>query len=798
VANRGRLELESLIGFFVNTLVLRLDLSDQPTFLQALARLKQVALDAYAHQEVPFEKVVEALEPQRDMSRSPLFQILFVHQSSALPLTALADLSLRLHNIESTTATFDITLMVAESEQGLLSIIEYNTDLFERETIERLLEHWQLLLESIVANPEQPVQYLQLLTPAEQHQLNQWNPSFLPYPSHPCFPTLFAEQVQRAPHAIAIFSEGQTLSYLELHQQSNQLAHYLQRHGIGLEFHVGVCMERTPQLIVTILGILKAGAAYVPVDPNLPEERFFFLLKDAQVPLLLTQQSLRERIPAFPGPCIYLDDEHPIIAQESMDNLDIDLDLANLAYIVYTSGSTGTPKGVLLTHRGLYNLVEVQKHFLGIQASDKVLQFSSISFDSLIWEIVMALGTGASLCIGGTYDVLPGQELLHLLRRQAITIMTVPPSALAVLPAQDLPDLHTILSVGEACPVALANTWSQGRRFIDGYGPTEMTVCATLGDFSVGQEKLTIGKPISHTQVYLLDRFYQPVPVGAVGEIFLSGDGLARGYLHQPDVTAERFIPHPFSHQPGARLYQTGDMGRYRPDGTLEFLGRIDQQVKLRGFRIELAEIETALLQHPAIHQSIVLMHEHADRGKYLVAYLVAKDKELSQETIRHYLQRRLPVYMIPASFVFLDTLPLNQSGKIDRQSLQHLHATQTQEQSAVAAPRNEVEELLVDLWSEVLGLPQIGIHDNFFSSGGHSLLASQLIARIRATMRIDVPLMHLFTSPTISEFAAVLPQYETTSGQIAAIARTRKRLKGLTPEEMQALLDEKKRGNRG
>nr|MDJ0901724.1 amino acid adenylation domain-containing protein [Xenococcus sp. MO_188.B8] len=631
-ANRNRSEIEDLIGFFANTLVLRTNFADNPSFTELLAQVRQTTLKAYEHQDVPFEQVVEALQPERSLSHSPLFQVGFVLQNAPMGELELPGVTLSELHPESTMAKFDLTLSMSETDRGLVGEWEYNTDLFDGSTIERMAAHFQNLLSAIVDNPQLSVAELPLLSEAERHQLlTEWNDTATEYPIDKCIHQLFEEQVEKTPDAVAVVFENQQLTYQQLNQRANQLAHHLQSLGVEPEVLVGICVERSLEMVVGLLGILKAGGAYVPLDPNYPPERLSYMLADSGVEVLLTQGSLLESLPSHTARVVCLDSDWQEIEQHTQDNLDLGASSNNLAYVIYTSGSTGKPKGVLVEHQGLCNLAQAQRNLFDVEPTSRVLQFASFSFDASVSEIFMAVTSGATLILGTASELMPGDDLKQILHQSEVTHVTLPPSALAVLPTDEMPALGQIIVAGEACPTELVNQWSVGRRFFNAYGPTESTVCATVAQISDVREKITIGRPISNTQIYILDSQLQPVPIGVPGELYIGGDGLARGYLNRPELTGEKFIPNPFSHSQSERLYKTGDLARYGRDGNIEFLGRIDNQVKVRGFRIELGEIEAVLNIHPQIQQAVVVAREDIPGDKRLAAYVVSEPKNQSE-----------------------------------------------------------------------------------------------------------------------------------------------------------------------
>ncbi|MGB3203984.1 MAG: amino acid adenylation domain-containing protein [Crinalium sp.] len=813
IANRNRSEIEGLIGFFVNSLVLRTNLGGNPTFLELLERVKQVALGAYAHQDLPFEKLVEELHPERNLSRNPLFQVSFSLQNTPIETLELPEISLSLVEFDIGTAKLDLEFHLWEDVENIRGEVVYSTDLFDRATITRMLGHFQTLLAGIVTNPKQPICELPILTKLEQHQVlvefNQ-NQSYFTPPSPPllrggvrkintqfpplsrggvrggntqCFHHLFEQQVEKTPDAIALVFENQQLTYRELNNQANQVAHYLQKLGVVPEVIVGICLERSLEMIIGLLGILKAGGAYLPLDPNYPQKRLKFMIEDANISILLTNSSIIPPLPVNGEGAggwgflqqniniIYINQKLNVITKYSQNNPNSNIKYENLAYIIYTSGSTGKPKGVLIQHQGLCNLAEAQIAIFNLQPSNRILQFASLSFDASIFEIVMALRNGATLYLAKQETLLPGKELIKLLRDvsdglclRAITHATLPPAVLSVLPQTELPTLQTIICAGEACSQDMIKRWATGRRFFNAYGVTEATVWSTVTEIK-DTNTLSIGKSIVNTETYILDNYLQPVPIGISGELYLGGEGIARGYLNRPDLTAEKFIPHPFSNKQGARLYKTGDLARYLPDGNIEFLGRIDHQVKIRGFRIELGEIETLLRQHPKVKEVVAIATEDI-ANKHIVAYILPNTFNSDEKTLwgsisnelRQFLKDKLPEYMIPSAFVMLDKLPLTANGKLDRRQLptpQNFNHN-LNDQNFVY-PRTATEVTLAKIWTEILNVERVSIHDNFFDLGGNSLLAIRLLNQIQAQFQRELPLSTLFLNPTISEIAANL-----------------------------------------
>jgi len=665
IANRNRAELEPLIGFFVNSLVLRTDLAGNPTFRELLGRVRETTIEAYDRQDLPFEKLVEELHPERDLSRNPLFGVVFALQNAPMQPLELPGIKLNPWQFEVTTTRFDLELHLWEKGYGLSGLwspetegisgfLAYNTDLFDKSTISQFIAHFQTLINGIVANPDSAIANLPLLSATETYQLlTQWNQTSCTYPDK-LFHQLFEEQVEKSPNKVALVFDNQTLTYQQLNHRANKLAHYLQSLGIAPESLVGICIEKSLEMVVGILGIFKAGGAYVPIDPNYPQSRREFMLADTQVEIVLTQQSLTSLFADIKLICLDTD-EH--INTYSAENPTSSANLDNLAYVIYTSGSTGKPKGVLIEHRGLCNVVAGQIKAFELRSHNRILQFSSLCFDASIFEILLAFGVGASLYIPPKKAQLPGNDLVEFLQTNAINTTIISPSVLAVLPASELPLLQTVIVGGEACTTEVVQQWANNRRLFNAYGLTETTIWATMGKLMVSDDKPAIGRPVANTQIYLLSDPLLPVPIGVVGEVYIAGDGVARGYLHHPELTAQRFIHNPFTTN---RLYKTGDLARYRHDGNLEIVGRIDEQVKIRGFRIELGEIETVLKQHPMVKNAIALANK--DR---LIAYIVPQqtlEQQLQLEQVKEWENLYNRTYSQPATEVTFNIIGWNSS----------------------------------------------------------------------------------------------------------------------------------------
>jgi aspartate racemase len=767
IANRDHQETEGLIGFFVNTLVLRTDLSGNPAFRDLMIRVREMALGAYAYQNLPFEKLVKELNVPRNLSFNPLFQVMLVFQNGTREPVPFSGLMLTPLEAETGTAKFDLTLDLIEGLEGLACTIEYATDLFDDPTIERMFSHFQTLLQGIVTNPDARLSELPLLTAFENHQiLIEWNATQTDFPRDKCIHELFEEQVLRTPAAIALIFEDQRLTYEELNRKANQLANYLRKLGVGPEILVGICMERSLAMVVGLLGILKAGGAYMPLDPAYPKERLSFMLEDAGISVLLTQHRLIPAIPECTLRILCLDEDCEAVTRENDRNVSTASTSDTLAYVMYTSGSTGTPKGVEVLHRCVVRLV-VRTGYARLNAKEIFLQLAPISFDASTFELWAALLNGAT-CIVYTPAALSTVKLAEHIRRHSVSTLWLTSSLFNTVIDEDpqaLRGISQLLIGGEqlsAPHVRRAQEELSGVQIINGYGPTENTTFTCCYSIPQGLAKDTttipIGRPIANTDVYILDQYLQLVPVGVPGELYTGGDGLARGYLKRPDLTEEKFISHPFSSDPDARLYKTGDLVRYCSDGNIEFLGRIDHQVKIRGFRIELGEIESALGGHETAREVVVMAREDVPGDKRLVAYIIPEvGQKPSITMLRQYLKEKLPEYMVPNAFVMLEKFPLTPSGKVDRRALPAPEQMRPELEKTYVAPQTPVEQSLAVFWSEVLGVERVGVNDNFFELGGTSLLAVRLFVRIRKWAGIDLPLATLFSSPTVRELAELL-----------------------------------------
>ncbi|MGZ9270912.1 MAG: amino acid adenylation domain-containing protein, partial [Candidatus Binatia bacterium] len=786
IAGRNRAEIEGLIGFFVNTLVLRTDASGNPMFRELLRQVRETTLEAYSHQDVPFEKLVEDLQPHRNLNQNPLFQVTFQLDDSSSQLLTLPAIDVEDIELDVGISQFDLSLSMIDNEEKIKGWLEYNTDIFNAGTIERMLGHFQTLLEGIVSNPEQRIDELPLLTAAEESQLLvEWNETAAEYATDKCIHELFETQVENTPDAIALVFEDRQLTYRELNNCANQLAHYLQKLGVGASVPVGICLERSIEMVVGLLGILKAGGAYVPLDPAYPKERLAFMLDDSRASVLLTQEQMPKetnlgiedvirQMPAKRAAIkiVYVDSDRIAIGRESQENFKIAAAADDLAYVIYTSGSTGRPKGVMVSHRALVaHTLSATKHF-EIGSNDKVLQFASLSFDVAAEEMFPAWLCGASVVL--LSERTPAiAEFVNYLTKDGITVANLPAAywhqwvdELDRL-ANPLPSPLRLLIVGnEKVSLDHLKRWhghvGSKVRWLNAYGPTEAIITATLYEAPQPEDayadltSVPIGRPLTNRQIYVLDRSLQPVPIGVTGELYIGGPALALGYLNNPELTAEKFIESPFFADATTRLYRTGDLARYLPDGNLEFLGRIDAQVKIRGYRIELGEVETVIAQHTGVRAAVVVAREDSPGDKRLVAYAVASPGSTpSASDLRSYLQQQLPEYMVPSAFMFLKSLPLTAGGKLDRNALPVPDQTRSELKVDFTAPRTAVEERLASIWSKVLKIDKVGVNDNFFHLGGHSLLATQVISRINDSFAINIRLRRLFETPTIAGLAA-------------------------------------------
>jgi amino acid adenylation domain-containing protein len=768
-AGRKVAELEGLLGCFQNPLALRLNLAGNPTFVDLLRRTREVTLGALSNDDVPFETVVNELHPDRDLSRDPLLQVLVSLAPSASTVETGWDVSQM--RVDVGAAKFDLDLELDDRPEGIGGRFVYDTDLFDATTVSRMAGHWETLLQSIASAPENSISLLPLLTQAEKNQFALWNNTSTEYPSDRCIHELVELQAQFTPNAAAVVQEKKILTYDELNARSNQLARHLQKLGVGPEVRVGVSLESSPEMMVALLAVLKAGGACVPLDPNYPPERLAYMLEDAQVPVVVTDSRSITALPVVSSRVIDLTSDWGRVAQEGRENLRSAVTPENLAYVIYTSGSTGKPRGVLLTHAGLVNHNIAAIALYGLQPTDRVLQFSTISFDIAVEEIFPTWMSGATLVLKTPQMSLSAREFMGWIRERQITVLDLPTAYWheLVLQMSDLkqalpPRLRRVIVGGEKASASALASWRKIAgtqvQWINTYGPTEASVIATAYE-PPGSEippVLPIGRPIANTQVHVLDAHLQPVPVGIRGELHIGGVGVARGYLNRPELTREKFIADPFRNVAGARLYKTGDMARFLPSGEIEFLGRADHQVKIRGFRIELGEIEAVLSQHPAVSDPVVVVREDDSGAKNLLAYFIAKRQPVPRSTeLRRFLKDRVPEYMVPHAFVALSSLPLTPNGKVDRRALPAPSATDLTIEEGFSVPKDAVESQLVKIWELLLSRRPIGVQQNFFELGGHSLLAVRLMHRIEQEFGKRLPITTLLQAPTIEQLANVL-----------------------------------------
>lgn len=779
---RQRAALAGLVGYFINPVVLRADLSENPLFTTFLEQVKHTVLAAFAHQDYPFGLLVERLQPKRDPSRPPIFQTMFTLQQSPLAdsqeLASLAlgeagsqielgGMVLESVALAQRVVQFDLALVAAETADGLGVSLQYNNDLFEAATISRMLNHFQTLLEGIATQPKQRLSDLPLLTAVERQQLlTTWNDTQVNYPKTVCLHILFESQVQQMPDAVAMIFEDRQLTYQELDRRANRLAHYLQAAGVGPDVFVGLCLSPSPEMLVGLFGILKAGGAYLPLDPSHPADRLAFMLADARVPLLLTQQQLLPKLPDHQAQVVCLDTAWDVIDGENDTKpAGRTADVNNLAYMIYTSGSTGRPKGVQISHQAVVNFMHAMCRQPGLTAQDTLLSVTTLSFDIAGLELFLPLTVGAKVVLVNPEVVADGNRLAaQLAEFTGTTMMQATPATWQLLLETGWAGSPSLMMLcgGEAFPRELANRLAKkGAALWNMYGPTETTIWSAICQISAGDGAVPIGYPIANTQIYLLDKHLSPVPVGVPGALYIGGDGLARGYFNRHSLTAEKFIPNPFSNEPGARLYYTGDLARYRPDGSIEFLGRMDHQVKIRGYRIELAEIEAVLIRSTAVQNAVVMAREDTSGDRRLVAYIVPDQKPTpTVGELRRFLQKKLPDYMVPSIFMMLEALPLTPNGKIDRRTLPMPEGLRPQLESAYIVPQTGLEQHIAGIWQKVLQVENIGIHDNFFELGGHSLLMAQIQTQLQETvLEQELTIVELFQYPTIHSLTKYLSE---------------------------------------
>lgn len=773
VSNRNRTELENLIGFFVNTLVLRTDCSGNPRFDELLQRVRETALGAFEHQDVQFEHLVQLLNLDRDLSHNPLFQVMFALQNTPMPSLHLEGIRrseiLGHDKVHSGTTKVDLSMVIEVNEPEWIVWVEYNSDLFELSTIQRLLGHFHTLLESIIQDPAQRISDLSLMGDQERQRIVQdWNKTGAEYDLNRCVHQQFEDMAQRFPDAIALCARStrsgtpgamEQVKYADLNRYANQVAHYLQSHGVQTGDYVAVCAERSIESVVGILGILKCGAAYVPLDPKYPAERLAYVLQDSGASVILTQEHLAESLPGHDTQLVCLDKEWETISQQADVNPVSRVDPKQLAYMIYTSGSTGRPKGVQIEHRSLANLVAWHRAAYEVSPQDRATLLAGPAFDASVWETWPYLTAGASLHVPDEEILLSPTRLYQWLAEQEISLCFLPtPLAEAVL-KESVPDglrLRAMLTGGDKLR---PGDWGAiPYKLINHYGPTENTVVTTCVDVATDGETDNappIGRPISNTQVYIVDSFMQPVPMGVPGELLIGGTGLARGYHNRAELNAEKFIANHFSSDPDARLYRTGDLVRYLADGNIEFLGRIDSQVKIRGFRIELGEIEANLMEHANVGEAVVIVRDDMADDPRLAAYVVCADQQADMADIRQFLKTRLPDYMVPADLMCLEQIPLTPNGKIDRRALPRPDAAGVPENDDQVVPATELEQTIASVWQDVLKLDRVGTNSNFFDLGGHSMLMAEVHEKLHTSLDTEISMLDLFKYPTISDLAS-------------------------------------------
>ncbi|WP_346762728.1 non-ribosomal peptide synthetase [Agaribacillus aureus] len=744
------------IDVFVRTIPLRTTIEGHLNFCDTLKATGTTISEAFKNQDIPFDKLVEAINPERNPSFSPIFQVMFAYQNYKKEAFVMDNLTITKVEKAVTHAKFDLTLEITEEHSGQLNCaFDYNVDIYDDEMIRRLVDHYQILVQRLAENRELPVKDIPILTDKEHEEMVfHWNETSKPYPKDKCFHQLFEEQVKKTPNAIALSFGKKSMTYDALNRKANKLAHLLISMGIEKEDFVGIQLDRSFEMVISVLAVLKSGGAYVAIDPEYPVQRKEYMLHDAAIKFLLSTANHCSNLTKINLHTILVDqDSAGLIASESDKNPNRQISVNDLAYMIYTSGSTGQPKGVLIEHKGLPNLIIDHIRKYELRQGHCVLQFASLSFDASICEIGMALLSGATLCIAQKDQILPGPDLIRLLNQKKISHVTLPPSALSILPKAKLPHLKVITVTGEACPEMLVDKWSAGRKFFNGYGPSEATIGATISEFRKGTKKTAIGRPFANYKTYLLDDNLKPVPVGVPGEIYIGGIGLARGYYNNEDATNKKFINNPFTNN-GEKIYKTGDIGRYLPNGDIDFIGRIDNLVKLRGMRIELGEIETAINDIPNVNQCKVVLSDEGPAMQKIIAYYTVDSKGVAKEQLKLLAEDKLPKHMVPAIFYKIDQFPKSPNGKIDIKALPKVDLSIENADKKIVAPRNDTEKAIMEIWVDTLNIEQISIHDNFFDLGGHSLLAVYMVTQIEKRMGVNIVVSALMKFPTIARLS--------------------------------------------
>ncbi|WP_434446504.1 non-ribosomal peptide synthetase [Lentzea sp. E54] len=747
VGNR-RAETENAIGFFVNTVALRTRLDSGTSFLSLLHQVRDTTLAAQQHQDLPFERVVEALAPPRSTAHQPVVQTIVGMEDGQHEIFSLPGVDVRRVASHSGTAKWDLELGVTSTDGGITGLLEYDSALYEPATARRLLGHLETLLRAGLADPSCPVGRLPMITPAERVQLlEEWNPPAAARMDGVLVHELVEASADRTPDAVALVFEDQQLTYRELEERANRLAHLLRSSGIGRGDLVGISLPRSMDLVVAQQGVLKSGAAYVPLDPEYPADRLAHMVSDSGLRVVVTPAAFAGRFPGVSTLSLDRTDFSGFSADRPQRTVEPD----DLAYVIYTSGSTGKPKGAMLAHRGVVNLADELARMLGIGPGNRMLQFASFSFDVSVADIMVTLRSGATVVLAARHDLQPGPDLARTIDTQRVDTACLPPTVLRLTDPALVPGLRTLMAGGEACPDEVAAAWAPGRRFLNIYGPTEASIWITSAECDGTESPLPIGRPIAGNTAYVLDENREPLPVGVPGELHLGGVQVARGYLNRPELTAERFVPNPFG---DGRLYRTGDLARFLPDGQIEFLRRMDDQIKLRGYRIELGEIQAAVSRHPSVRAAVVIAREDVPGDVRLVAYAVAAPGcRIDASELRAHLRRGLPEYMVPSAFVEVPTIPRNPNGKLDRRALPEPESVRAER--VVVPAGNRTERAITDVWREVLRTDRVGADDNFFDLGGNSLLLVKARSRLAEVFEREVPTVTLFTYPTVRALAA-------------------------------------------